>query len=180
MNSNSAYADDANGNVQDDLRQQVSAIVLERVDVVTADTVAIFPYSGAEALDAEYCHKLGRLLAELLALVIRDGRIDPLGGFVQDLHRVVLERALSMERLFTFAYLTERTTLDELALSETIGATTEPWPLVAQLVRRASFDLLAAYTDRAQLGPDGNSMTDRLTTLYSRMLFDAVLAKEID
>ena len=95
MNSNSAYADDANGNVQDDLRQQVSAIVLERVDVVTADTVAIFPYSGAEALDAEYCHKLGRLLAELLALVIRDGRIDLLGGFVQELHRVVFELALS-------------------------------------------------------------------------------------
>ena len=58
-----------------------------------------------------------------------------------------------MERLFTFAYLTERTALDELALNETIGATSEPWPLVAQLVRRASFDLLAAYTERAQLEP---------------------------
>src|SRR5437667_252208 len=180
MNSNSAYADDANGNVQDDLRQQVSAIVLERVDVVTADTVAIFPYSGAETLDAEYCHKLGRLLAELLALVIRDGRIDPLGGFVQDLHRVVLERALSMERLFTFAYLTERTTLDELALSETIGPTTEPWPLVAQLVRRASFDLLGAYAGRAQLEPGDAAIIDKLTTLHTRPMLDAVLAKEIE
>src|SRR5438034_1586907 len=180
MNSNSAYADDANGNVQDDLRQQVSAIVLERVDVVTADTVAIFPYSGAEALDAEYCHKLGRLLAELLALVIRDGRIDPLGGFVQDLHRVVLERALSMERLFTFAYLTERTTLDELALSEAIGATSEPWPLVAQLVRRASFDLLAAYAERAQLEPSDAGIIDKLTTLHTRPMLDAVLAKEVE
>ena len=180
MNSNSAYADDANGNVQDDLRQQVSSIVLERVDVVTADTVAIFPYSGAEALDAEYCHKLGRLLAELLALVIRDGRIDPRGGFVADLHRVVLERALSMERLFTFAYLTERTTLDELALSETIGATTEPWPLVAQLVRRASFDLLGAYAGRAQLEPGDAAIIDKLTTLHTRPMLDAVLAKEIE
>ena len=66
MDGTNAYADDTNGNVQDDLRQQVSSIVLERADVVTADTVAIFPYSGAEALDAEYCHKLGRLLAQLL------------------------------------------------------------------------------------------------------------------
>src|SRR5437016_2008872 len=126
MDGNNAYADDTNGNVQDDLRQQIYSIVLERADVVTADTVAIFPYSGAEALDAEYCHKLGRLLAQLLAFAIRDGGIDTRGGFVADLHRVVHERALSMERLFTFAYLTERTTLDELALSEAIGATTEP------------------------------------------------------
>ena len=80
---------------------------------------------------------------------MRDGRLDARGGFVADLHRVVLERALSMERLFTFAYLTERTALDELALDDALGATSEPWPLVAQLVRRASFDLLAAYTERA-------------------------------
>src|SRR5216684_8348676 len=113
MNINSAYADEANGNVQDDLRRQVSSNLLERIDVVTADTVAIFPYSGAEALDAEYCHKLGRLLAQLLAFAIRDGGIDPRGGFVADLHGGVHARALSVERLFTFAYLTERTTLDE-------------------------------------------------------------------
>jgi diguanylate cyclase (GGDEF)-like protein len=180
MDGNNAYADDTNGNVQDDLRQQVSSIVLERADVVTADTVAIFPYSGAEALDAEYCHKLGRLLAQLLAFAVRDGGIDPRGGFVADLHGVVHERALSMERLFTFAYLTERTTLDELALSEAIGATTEPWPLVAQLVRRASFDLLGAYAERAQLEPSDTAIIDKLTTLHTRPVLDAVLAKEVE
>ena len=83
---------------------------------------------------------------------------------------MILERALSMERLATFAYLTERTALDELALDETIGATTEPWPLVAQLVRRASFDLLGAYTQRAQLEPSDLAITDGLTTLYTRPL----------
>ena len=116
----------------------------------------------------------------MLAFAVRDGRLDARGGFVGDLHRVLLERSLTVERLFTFAYLTERTALDELALSETIGATSEPWPIVAQLVRRASFDLLAAYTERAQLEPAGSTMIDRLTTLYSRVLFDAVLAKEVD
>jgi diguanylate cyclase (GGDEF)-like protein len=180
MNSDSVYADEANANVQDDLRRQVSSILLEGVDVVTADTVAIFPYSGAEALDAEYCHQLGRLLAQLLAFAIRDGRIDSRGGSVADLHRVVLERTLSMERLFTFAYLTERVALDELALSEAIGATTEPWPLVAQLVRRASFDLLAAYAERAQLEPSDAAVIDKLTTLHTRPIFDAVLAKEVE
>ncbi len=180
MDSDSAYADEANGNIQDDLRQQTSSVLLERVDAITADTVAIFPYSGAETLDTDYCHRLGLLLTQLLATAVRDGRLDTRGGSVANLHRVVLERSLSMERLFTFAYLTERTALDELALNDTIGATSEPWPLVAQLVRRASFDLLAAYTERAQLEPSETAIIDKLTTLHTRPLFDAVLAKEVE
>jgi diguanylate cyclase (GGDEF)-like protein len=69
--------------------------------------------------------------------------------------------------------------LDELALDETIGATSEPWPVVAQIVRRASFDLLGAYAQRAQLEPSDLAITDHLTTLFTRPLFDAVLAKEL-
>ena len=180
MNSDSVYADEANAKIQDDLRQQTSALLLERVETITTDTVAIFPYSGAETLDSVYCGRLGLLLTQLLAIAVRDGRLDTRGGFVADLHRVVAERAISMERLFTFAYLTERTALDELALSDTIGATSEPWPLVAQLVRRASFDLLAAYTERAQIEPSQSTIIDKLTTLHTRPLFDAVLAKEVE
>src|SRR6266853_1693158 len=168
------------GKLQEDLRQQISAALIEQAELITSDTVAIFPYSGSEQLDAEYCHRIGRLLTQLLAFSVRDGWLDARGGLVGDLHRMTLERSLSSERLFTFAYLTERTTLDELALSETIGATSEPWPTVAQLVRRATFDVLAAWSERAQLEPAGIAMIDRLTTLYSRALFDAVLAKEVD
>ncbi len=174
------FADEEGGRGQDDLRQRISRILLERVDAVTADAVAIFPFSGAETLDAEFCTHVGQLLVRLVAFAVRDGRLDPRGGFVSDLHQRVLERGLSMERLFTFAYLTERTALDELAVDEMLGATTEPWPLVAQLVRRASFDLLSAYSERAQLEPRDAAIVDRLTTLYTRPLFDAVLAKELE
>ena len=180
MDTDSAYADEANGHIQSDLRQQTAALLLERVETVTADTVAIFPYSGADTLDTDYCRRLGLLLTRLLAIAVRDGRLDARGGAVADLHRVVVERAVAMERLFTFAYLTERTALDELALSDTIGATSEPWPQVAQLVRRGSFDLLAAYTERAQLEPSDTAIVDKLTTLHTRPLFDAVLAKELE
>jgi diguanylate cyclase (GGDEF)-like protein len=180
MTSDSAYADEGNGQVQDDLRRQTADVLLDRSDAITADTVAIFPYSGAETLDAGYCGRLGLLLTQLLAIAVRDGRLDARGEFVSDLYRVVAERALSMERLFTFAYLTERTALDELALNDTIGATSEPWPLVAQLVRRGSFDLLAAYTERAQLEPSETAIIDKLTTLHTRPLFNAVLAKEVE
>ena len=176
----SAFAGEAAANPQDDLRPQISSVLLERVDLVTADAVAIFPYSGAESLDAEYCARLGELLVRLLAFAVRNGRLDARSGPVADLHRLTLERALSTERLFTLAYLSERTVLDELALDEAIGATSEAWPLVAQLVRRASFDLLAAHTERTQLEPSDTAVIDKLTTLHTRPVFDAVLAKEVE
>jgi diguanylate cyclase (GGDEF)-like protein len=173
--------DSEGGNTQDDLRQQISSILRDRASIVTWDAVGVFPFTSAtERLDAEYCNRVGTVLIELLALGVRDGRLDTRGGFVADLHRIVLERSLSIEHLFTFTYLVERTALDELALSDAIGATTEPWPLVAQMVRRASFDLLAAYATRAQLEPSEASITDGLTTLYTRPMFAAVLAKEVE
>jgi len=178
--SSTGFIDDHNDDRQDDLRQKIAAVLLERSDVITSDAVAVVPFSGAEAPDPEYCSRIGELLVELLAFAVREGHIDARGGFVNDLHRMVLEGALSIERLFTFAYLTERTALDELALDQAIGATSEEWPLAAQLVRRASFDLLGAYTERAQLEPGDAPIADRLTTLYSRALLETVLAKEVD
>jgi diguanylate cyclase (GGDEF)-like protein len=166
--------------IQEDLRQQIAALLLGRADLIASDTIAIFPFSGAEALDADYCGRLGTILVQLLAVTIRDGRLDARGGFVAELYQVVLERTLGIAQLFTFAYLTERTALDELALDEALGATSEPWPLVAQLVRRASFDLLAAYTQRTELEPSGAAITDRLTTLYTRPVLDAALTKMVD
>ncbi len=180
MDSDSTYVREANGHIQGDLRHQAGAILLGRVKEVTADTVAIFPYSGDEPLDGEYCRRLGLLLAQLLGCAVRDGRVDARDGSVGDLHRVTLERSLSAERLFTFVYLTERSALDELALDDAIGATSEPWPLVAQLVRRASFDLVAAYTERVRMEPSDAAIVDKLTTLHTRVLFDAVLAKEVE
>src|SRR5258705_127554 len=60
------------------------------------------------------------------------------------------------------------------------GFAEEPWPLVAQLVRRGSFDLLGAYIERIQLEPSEAAIMDRLTTLYTRPMLEAVLAKEVD
>jgi diguanylate cyclase (GGDEF)-like protein len=180
MDSDSTYVRQADGHIQGDLRLQAGALLLGRVKEVTADTVAIFPFSSDEPLDGEYCRRLGLLLAQLLGSAVRDGRVDPRDGLIGDLHHATVERSLSVERLFTFVYLTERSALDELALDDTIGATSEPWPLVAQLVRRASFDLLAAYTERERMEPSDAAVVDKLTTLHTRVLFDAVLAKEVE
>ena len=84
-----------------------------------------------------------------------------------------------MQRLFDFVYLMERTVLDEIALDGAIGATSEPWPVVAQAVRKASFDLMAAYFERAQHDNTSPTITDKLTTLYSRAMMDVVLSTEV-
>lgn len=170
-----------NASVQDDLRHRTAALLLQTANAISWDAVAIFPFaSEAELLDGEYCHRVGMLLIELLALAVRDGRVDPRSGLVADLHRMVVERSLPIDRLFTFVYLVERAALDELAVSDAFGATTEPWPLVAQLVRRGSFDLLASYSTRAHVESTEAAITDKLTTLYTRPLFEAVLAKELE
>lgn len=174
------FAGEAGPQIQADLRQLIASHITERAHAIAADSVALFPFSGADSLDTDYCRHLGQHLVQLLAVAVRDGRLDARSGFATDLHRIVLERVLPMERLFTLAYLTERTALDELALDETIGATTASWPLVAQLVRRASFDLLGAYAERVQLEPAEAAVIDRLTTLHTRAMLEAVMAKEVE
>jgi diguanylate cyclase (GGDEF)-like protein/excisionase family DNA binding protein len=108
-----------------------------------------------------------------------EGRLAAESENLADLHRRVSDRNLPMQRLFDFVYLMERTVLDEIALDGAIGATSEPWPIVAQAVRKASFDLMAAYFDRAHHDNTSPTITDKLTTLYSRAMMDVVLSTEV-
>jgi diguanylate cyclase (GGDEF)-like protein len=174
-----AVADDAGRN-RGDLRQQIAAVLFLRSGSIAGELVEIFRFSGVETLSAEYCRRLGSILVHLLASSVRDGRIDPRGGLVADLRQELLDRSLAVNRLFTFAYLAERTALDELALDDAIGATSEAWPLVAQLTRRASFDVLSGYVERLQLEPGDAPTTDRLTTLHTRAVMEIVLSKEVE
>ncbi|HJZ75159.1 MAG TPA: GGDEF domain-containing protein [Vicinamibacterales bacterium] len=180
MTSGTGYPHEANTPAQDDLRHRIATALRDRSAAIVADTVAIFPFSGAELLERRYCNRIGEVVVELQTMAVRDGTVDGRGGTVAALHRIAQERGLPAGRLFTFVYLLERSVLDELALSDAIGATSEAWPLVAQMVRRASFDLLAAYAERAQLAPSDSAIVDKLTTLHTRPLFDAVIAKELE
>ncbi len=165
---------------QHDLGQQISAVLAERASSIVADAVQIFPFGSVQTLDRQDCVHIGMLLLHLLTRSVRDGRLDADSDLLAALHRLLQERSLQLERLFAFAYLVERAALDELALHQAIGVTTEPWPLAVQLVRRASFDMLAACAERARLDAVGASIIDPLTTLHTRPLFDAVLSAELD
>ena len=161
-----------------DVRTEIARVLLERADAIVSDSVAIFPYSGPQPLETEYCERLGRRLLELMGASL-EGRLAAESENLADLQRRVVDRNLPMQRLFDFVYLLERTVLDEIAIDGAIGATSEPWPIVAQAVRKASFDLMAAYFDRAQHDNASPTITDKLTTLYSRAMMDVVLSTEV-
>lgn len=162
-----------------DLRRHVAHLLAERRDVIVADTVATFPLSsGSRRLDADYCIRLGNLVTRLLGDGVVEGRLDSRGAGISELATVVAEREVSPEQLFMFVHLAMGTGIDELSLDPRVGVNTEPWPQTAQIVRRAAFDLLAAWTTRSVHMPQRSAIEDSLTTLHTRPVLDAVLPKE--
>lgn len=162
-----------------DLRRHVAHHVGDRRDVIVADTVATFPLvSGSRRLDANYCVRLGNQVVHLLSEAILDARLDARGPGISELTAIVSERELSPEQLFAFVHIAMGMTIDELSQDPRVGVTTEPWPQASQIVRQASFDLLAAWTARAVYMPEKSAIEDPLTTLHTRPVLDAVLPKE--
>ena len=161
-----------------DVRTQIARVLAERGDAIVSESVAMFPYNGPQPLETDYCERLGRRLLQLLGASV-EGRLAADDGPVADLQRQVADRKVPVLRLFNFAYLMERSVLDELALDAEIGASSAAWAMVSQAVRKGSFDLMAAYVDRASLEPPSPTITDKLTTLYSRAMMDVVLSTEV-
>lgn len=162
-----------------ELRRHVANHVNDRRDVIVADTVATFPLSAdARRLDAGYRIALGNQTTRLLADAILEGRLEARGSGIGELANLVADRELSPDQLFTFVHIVMSTAIDELSLDPRVGANTEPWPQATQIIRRAAFDLLGAWTTRMTDTPHRSAIEDPLTTLHTRPVLDAVLPKE--
>jgi diguanylate cyclase (GGDEF)-like protein/excisionase family DNA binding protein len=160
------------------VRWQTADLLLERADIIVSDTVAIFPFSGPQRLEAEFCSRLGLAFLRLVADCVRSGRCEPRSGAVADLVGLTNQRSMAVDQLFNFTYLVLTTALDELSLDPHLGATGERWPQVAQTLRKGVFDVLAAWTTRTIELPSASSIIDSLTTLQTRPVIEAALAKE--
>ena len=171
--------DGIHSGIDADLRRHVAQALADRRDVIVADTVATFPLTGGSLrLDADYCVRLGNLVTRLLGDAVVEGRLDSRAASISELAAIAAERGVSPEELFRFVHIAMGTGIDELSLDPRVGVNTEPWPQIAQMVRRATFDLLAAWTTRAVHLPLRSSIEDSLTTLHTRPVLDAVLPKE--
>ena len=162
-----------------EIRRHVANHLMDRRDVIVADTVATFPLSTeSRRLDADYCVRLGTLVVKLLSETILDGHLESRGSGISDLTALVAQREVSAEQLFTFVHIAMSTSIDELAQDDRVGANSEPWPQAAQTVRRAAFEMLGAWTTRQLNTPHRGAVEDPLTTLMTRPVLDAVLPKE--
>ena len=165
-------------NPRQEFSRDVAAALADRAEIIVNDTIAAFPRERPE-LDAETCTRICSLIVDTMAHAIREGRADHRWDEVRLLFRFWREETISFDRLFELFHLTERTALDELALDERFGVTSEAWPRLAQLVRRTSFQALAALTERLSLEPRETSLTDPLTTVLTRPVFDLVLDRNV-
>jgi diguanylate cyclase (GGDEF)-like protein len=164
-------------NVQE--RAKTARTLEQRCETILTDAVAIFPFAGAGFSDHDRSMNLADLIFQLLTTAVRDGELDSRTGRVAELRQVALDFSLTVRQLFGLVYVVERSALDELALDESFGAASEAWPGIAQMVRRASFDVLAAVAERITREPDQSALHDSLTALHTRAVLLAALEKEM-
>ena len=160
-------------------RSQTARILEQHSEGILKDAVAIFPFAGAESSDHDRSANLADVMLHLLTTAVREGELDQRTGRVADLRQLARDFGLTVRQLFGLVYVMERAALDELALDESFGATSDAWPGVAQMVRRASFDVLAAIAERITREPDQSALHDSLTALHTRAVMLAAVEKEI-
>lgn len=162
-----------------DVRAHVAATLRARRGELVSDLGAFLRESGVDALEPEATAVWAAALVDLLCAGIESGRVDARSGGVVDLQAVCPE-PVPVRVLFEAVHRAERLVLDELALDARVGATSEPWALVTELVRLAALDLQIAVTERFLFAPAWGLVRDELTTLVARPAFDLAVAKELD
>jgi diguanylate cyclase (GGDEF)-like protein len=162
-----------------ELRRHISRVLEDRAAAIANQVVAVFPFTSPQALEPEDCARLAEAALQLLVTAIREGKQDPRHSLVGDVRQLAQGRSIGPQHLFSLMYLLERAALDELALDERIGAESEQWWSLSQMVRRGSFDALGAFAERLIHEPAPGAVIDPLTTLHARPVLEVVLDKEI-
>lgn len=160
------------------LRQQTVAVIRRRNSALVSDLSGELRSLYPAVLTADTAQDAAGLILTLLTSTIENGELSPRAGAVHDLERLCLG-VLGTRNLFHAVDHACQIIGDELALDDRIGAASEPWPMVQGFVRRAAFDVLAAFTARLLDTPAHGSVRDPLTTLVARPVFDLALQQEV-
>ncbi len=129
------------------IRARIVKIVDQHREALTSDATAILPFAGGQAVGGETWGRLVELALAVVRASAAEGDLDWRGPETTDLSTCAADHLVGLRQLAALLHLVERTLLDELALDETIGTTSEAWPVVARIVRTASFDALAAIAE---------------------------------
>ncbi len=146
------------------IRQRRAGLVSDLADAPASIGMSAEPEAPGGCIDA---------LVALLAGAVQPGEIERRRGALQDLSQAV--PGITIRQLVHLMQHVERTVLDELALHDRLGATSESWPVVAHAVRSAVLEVVGMFAEgeRVRAG-----VRDPLTTLFSRVVFDLALQQE--
>lgn len=158
--------------VSHDVRAEVSAAIREHDQNLMADLAAAL--SGNPGLGAHEWQECASALVRLFAAAIESGELDIRRGALHELCR--FSPPATIRQMIRSIHVAERLVLDELALHDTLGATSDTWPMVAHSVRSAAFEIAGAYAERDGGRP---AVRDQLTTLMSAHVFRLALEQEI-
>jgi diguanylate cyclase (GGDEF)-like protein/excisionase family DNA binding protein len=168
---------DEPGTLAGDVRSRTSALIRERQGALANDVAAaISPI--APALDGEQWRGCAELLLRLFAASIDAGSLDTQSAAMRDLARY--SPLLTTRQLLDAVHQTERVVLDEVALDDRLGATSEPWAVVAHIIRRATLEVLGAHAEQVAGRDVPVKLRDPLTTLIAAPVFGLALAQEIE
>ncbi len=154
-----------------DLREEIAAAIRERQAGLVEDASAALATDPGVKPDT--WHAIADALVGLLAAAVAEGQLDTRTGAIYELAQFV--PPLTVRQLIDATHRVERIALDELALHDRLGATSEPWPVVAHSLRSAMLEIIAAFVERDRGRP---ALHDQLTTLFSTHVFNLALAQE--
>ena len=160
------------------LREEIGralADVQDRVAAAAVKECRDVPVAPLEAADQT---RVALMLVQALAAAVRGGGVDAddPDDLTSELVGIALDRSIPTRELFNLA----TTLLDKVNDALTTDAVRHEPSSVREVIRRAFVQVLAAYTDGLVADSTEGRITDRLTTLYTRPIFDAVLVKELE
>ena len=174
-------SDSGAGDLQDaaDLRAQLAHALQDRAGTIVRETTSVCLFAGMERVSAEDRAGLVGLLYELLAASVREGSLNSRAALTGQLGQLVAGSGIGARTVFNVVYLMERTALDEISADDTVDALAQPWAVISQAVRRASFDVCATFAESLSRDIAPTAIVDPSTTLHTRSVFVAALEKEI-
>ncbi len=160
-----------------DIRTRTSALIRDRQNSLAAHVASSISAIG-NTLSPEEWRGCAELLLRLFAASIDGGSLDGQSAAMRDLARY--SPPLTTRQLLDAIHHAERTILDEVALDGRLGATSEPWAVVAQAIRRAALEILGAHAEQIAGRDAPISVRDPLTTLIADPVFELALQQEIE
>jgi diguanylate cyclase (GGDEF)-like protein/excisionase family DNA binding protein len=159
-----------------DVRTAAGALLRSRQESLAGD-ISLLITTISPSLDANEWQGCAEVLVRLFLASIDGGAIDPLSAAMRDLERYA--PPLTTRQLVDAVHHAERTVLDEVALDDRLGATSEPWAIVAHVIRRATLEILAAHAEHVAGREAPIVVRDTLTTLIAAPVFELALGQEI-